>query len=175
FSEDSAPTPIRPGNDLEQMAVRIFEVETAAAVVAVDLAGLALSGVGPVIEAARTDAPEHFVEFAFADQERVMLRGDLVIGVVEIERNVIPELDHKERPELRWFRQAEHFSKKGRRLSFVARPNDGVIELHGHARTSLLRGQASTMTSNPPQIIRLPSNGLRLTAGRSSGCVTRLF
>src|SRR5262249_31292033 len=58
---------------LEQVAVGVLEVDAAAAVVAVDLAGAALHRVGPVLEAALADAAVDVVEVALADQERVVL------------------------------------------------------------------------------------------------------
>src|SRR5262245_54647902 len=64
---------IRPRDDLEQMTVRVLEVEAAPAVVAVDLSPLRLGGVGPIGELARLDPIEDVVELGLAHQKRVVL------------------------------------------------------------------------------------------------------
>src|SRR5262249_22686306 len=88
---------VRASDHLEEVAVRILEVHAAAAVVAIDLAGPALHRVGPVLEAALSDAAVHVVEVVFADQERVVLVCDLAVRVVEVERHVVVDVDDVER------------------------------------------------------------------------------
>ena len=61
--------------------------------------GSAARRVGPVLEPALADAAEDGVEVVFADQERIVLRGDLAVGLVEVERDAVVELDDEERPE----------------------------------------------------------------------------
>src|SRR5438105_6496223 len=96
-----APSPnsaaaVRARDDLEEVAARVLEVHAAAAVVVVDLALLALARIRPVVEPALLDAAEDLVELLLADEERVVLLLDLVIGVAEIERHAVRELDGEE-------------------------------------------------------------------------------
>src|SRR3546814_16244352 len=60
---------VRPGDDFEQMALGIVEVEAAAAEIAVDLLRLLLAGIGPVVQAARSDAGKDRLEILVADQK----------------------------------------------------------------------------------------------------------
>ena len=78
-------TTVRASDDLEQMAVRILEIHAAATEVMVDLAGSGSGGVGPVLERSGVDAAEHVVEIVLPNQEGVVLRGDLVGRLVEIQ------------------------------------------------------------------------------------------
>ena len=69
------------------MAAGVAEVHAAAAVPGVDLAGSMTARVGPVLQPARLDLAVDRVEVVLRDQERVVLRSDLLalgyIGVVE--------------------------------------------------------------------------------------------
>ena len=56
---------VRAGDDLEEVTVGIFEVNAAAAVIAVDFASAVLAGVGPVLQASLADAAEDRVEIVF--------------------------------------------------------------------------------------------------------------
>src|SRR3954469_10623809 len=62
---------VRHGDDLEPVAVGVVPVDATAAVVVVDLAGLAVEGIRPVVESALPDAAEDLVELLVADQEGV--------------------------------------------------------------------------------------------------------
>src|SRR6185312_12608198 len=73
------------GDQLEQVAVGILEIDAAAAPVMVDLAGPFLVRAGPVGQAGLLDAPEGGIELGIVDQEGVVrsahvLRGDEVQG-----------------------------------------------------------------------------------------------
>src|SRR3546814_6290327 len=81
------------------MALGIVEVEAAAAEIAVDLLRLLLAGIGPVVQAARSDAGKDRIELLVADQKGVVLQRDLPIALVEVERGAIVELAHQERSE----------------------------------------------------------------------------
>ncbi len=61
---------VRTGDDLQQVAVRILEVEPAAIIPAVDLVALVTTGVGPVREPPFTNALEDLIEFDLAHQKR---------------------------------------------------------------------------------------------------------
>ena len=109
------------------MAVGIFEIDAAAAVVPADLAGAFSVGIGPVLESSLADAGEDLVELFFANQEGVMLGGNLAVVIIEVDGHVVAERDDEHRPERRGARQAEDFCEKGCRLLLVAAPNDRVI------------------------------------------------
>src|SRR4051794_12982632 len=109
------------------MAVGVLEVYAAAAVVLADFARASSVGIGPVLEALITDAREDLVELFFANQEGVVLGGNLTVVIVEVDRNVIVEWHDKHRSEGCSAWQAEDFSEKGCRLLLFAAPNDRVI------------------------------------------------
>lgn len=109
------------------MAIRVFEIHATASVVAIDFASAMLTGLGPVLKPSLANAAENLVEFAFANQERVVLRGDGIDGIVEVKRGSVAEFDHEEWPEAGRARQAEDFCEEYRRLSLVAAPDDGMV------------------------------------------------
>src|SRR5207248_8033701 len=78
---------VRPRDDLEEVLARLLEVHAAAAVVVVDLALLLLHRIGPVVDALLPDAAEDLVELLLADEEGIVLRLGIVVGVAEVERH----------------------------------------------------------------------------------------
>src|SRR5882672_3451133 len=114
------------------MTIRVLEINPAAAVVAVDFAGAAQTGVGPMRKTLRTDAGERSIEVFFADQERIVLGGDFAFGLVAIERDAVAQFDHQKwsEPDGRWL--AEKSGEKRRGGLLVVAPDNGVIELHAH-------------------------------------------
>src|SRR5213594_4064137 len=64
----AGPVAVGLGDDLEQVAAQILEVDAAAAEMVVDLAFLLLSGIGPVLELARLDAAEDLIELLLAHE-----------------------------------------------------------------------------------------------------------
>jgi hypothetical protein len=67
-SAERSPAAIRAGDDLEEVPVRVGEVDPSAAVVVVDLARAAAPRVGPVRQIPRPDATEYLVELRLADE-----------------------------------------------------------------------------------------------------------
>jgi len=67
------------------MSVGVFEVHAAATVAAVDFGNAVAARVGPVLEPSFAEAVEDLIEVVFADQEGVVLRGNLAVTLVEIE------------------------------------------------------------------------------------------
>ena len=65
------------------MAIGILEIDAAAAVVSVDLAGALLERIGPVRETSCANAPEDAVEVLFVDQESVVMGNDIRIADVD--------------------------------------------------------------------------------------------
>ncbi len=114
------------------MAVGVLEVDAAAAIVPADLAGAVSVGIGPVLKTSITDSGEDLVELFFADQERVVLGGNLAVVIVEVDGDIVVERDDEHRPERSGARQTEYFSEKGGRLLLVSAPDDCVIKLHAH-------------------------------------------
>jgi hypothetical protein len=110
------------------MSVGIVEVDAAAAVVVIDLTRSALARVGPMVEAAFDDPAEDLVELVLSDQERVVLRGNRVIGLVVVEREAVVDVNDEEGTEASRSREAQDLGEKGRRPLLVAAPDDRVIE-----------------------------------------------
>src|SRR6266480_7151040 len=102
------------------MAVGIGEVQATAPVPVVDLATLGLAGIGPVGLVPFADAAEGGVELLLADQEGVMLRGDLPAGLAEVQRDTVVGLHDEEVPEPSGGRQAEDPGEERRRQPLVA-------------------------------------------------------
>jgi hypothetical protein len=73
------------------MAVGIVEIDAAAVVPVIDLAGFGTRGARPVRQSPLLDAREDLIELRLAHQERVMLRGDVAVDVDEIQCQVIAD------------------------------------------------------------------------------------
>src|SRR5438132_12364626 len=75
---------IRLGDDLHQVAVRVIEIDPAAAVAMVDLAGPLAAGRCVVLDPAVTDPRERRVELRLADQKGIVLRPEILpLGEIE--------------------------------------------------------------------------------------------
>src|SRR5205823_1318988 len=130
------------GQDLEEVAARVLEVEAATSVVLTDLTGPRPRRVGPVAEAPLADSGEGLVKLGVGDGERVVLRRDAVVAVGEVEGDTVGHLHRNERThtDRRW--EPEDLGHElGRRL-LVTSDHDGVIEPHAH-RTTTAAGSAS--------------------------------
>ena len=125
--------------DLEQVTVRIVEVDASAVIPAVDLIGLPSTRVGPMQEIALSDAREDRVEFELRHEKRVMLRNDGAVGLHVIERHLVADPDYGERAQDDRGRKTEHLAQKDCRSVSVARCDDGVVEAGGHANSSKLQ------------------------------------
>lgn len=109
------------------MAIGVLEVYAAAAVVAADFAGAFSAWIGPVLKASITDTGEDLVELFFADEEGVVLGGNLAVVIVEVDGHFVVERDDEHWPERCGARQSEDFGEKGCRLLLVAAPDDRVV------------------------------------------------
>jgi len=87
---------VRPGKNLQQVPVGVFEVQAAAAIAAVDRPLLALARVCPVRQAVVADTAKSCVELFLSHQEGVVLGGDLPAGLGEIQRDAVVGLDDEE-------------------------------------------------------------------------------
>src|SRR5262245_53471006 len=95
----SSTSAVRPRDDLEIVAVEVVPVQAAAAVVTIDLECLLMPRVGPIRQAALTDAREDRVELLLAHQEGIVLDRHRLVAVLEIERHAVVERDLPERTE----------------------------------------------------------------------------
>src|SRR6516225_6392508 len=75
-----AAAAVGPGDDLQQVTVRVFEIQSAAAVPVVDHTRPGLARIGPVPKVLVADPAKGRVEFFLTDQEGVVLRRDLCGG-----------------------------------------------------------------------------------------------
>src|SRR5690349_10351492 len=108
------------GEQLEQVAVGVLEVDTAATVPGVDHVGLAAPGIGPVRQVLLADPAERGVELLLPDQEGVVLGGYGAAGLGEIQRHAVVGLDHEEMAEPGGGGQAEDAGEERRRPLLVA-------------------------------------------------------
>ena len=128
------PLPGGAGDDLQQEAVGVVEVDAAADVPVVDAVRFAARRVGPARQARFTDAADDLVELGFAHQERVVLRFDLCIAaaVDVVERGLADLNDHRGTEQDGRLRQTEDLGQEARRTPLVARVDDGVVEADRH-------------------------------------------
>src|SRR6201996_1074762 len=141
------------GGQLEEEAVGVLEVATAAAVPGVDHAGLAPPGIGPVRQVLLADPAERGVELLLPDQERVVLGGYRAAGLGEVQGHAVVGLDHQEVAEPGGLGQAEDAGEERRRPLLVAARDDGVVQLHAHADG--IPGGWSTQNSFPSGSARM--------------------
>src|SRR5215470_15137053 len=121
------------GEQLEQVAVGVLEVDAAAAVPGVDHAGLAAPGIGPVRQVLLANPAERGVELLLPDEKGVVLGGYRAAGLGEVQGHAVVGLDHEEVAEPGGRGQAEYAGEERRRPLLVAARHDGVVQLHAHA------------------------------------------
>jgi hypothetical protein len=85
----------------------------------IDLARATSPRICPVLDTLLPDAAEDGVEIGLGNQESVVLRLDGSIGMREIERYSVVELDHFKGAELDWRRSPEHRGQETGGLSPV--------------------------------------------------------
>ncbi len=84
-----AAAAVRPGDDLEQVAIGVFEVQASATVTVVDRPAPGLGRICPVRQILFTDAAKGGVELFLADEKRVVLGRDFPACLGEIQRYII--------------------------------------------------------------------------------------
>src|SRR5207245_985212 len=87
-----AAAAVGPREDLQDVPAGSDEIAPATAVPGVDLAGTILGRVGPEVHAPLGDPAEHLVELRLADQERVVLGGNLLVRAHEVHAQVVRQL-----------------------------------------------------------------------------------
>src|SRR5688500_6931265 len=101
----------------------------------VDAPFLRAPGLGPVLEPAALDAAEDLAELLLAHEEGAVLHLDLhAVGVEEVERHLVADLDAEERTERFRRRQAEEAREEFRGRALVHRMHDGVVQLDRHGK-----------------------------------------
>src|ERR1700736_4290240 len=97
----SVAAPVRTRDDLEIVTIRIVPVQAAAAIIVIDLERPLMHWIGPVAKPARPNALENRLELPFAHEKRIVLYGDALSRVLEIEGRAIVERHSPERTEAR--------------------------------------------------------------------------
>ena len=128
-----AAAAVRASDDFQEVPARILEIETAPTVVLIGLTRLRLRRIGPVGKRPFANPAKNFVELFLVDKEGIVLRGDLAVGIHEIDIDAVVGRDHEERPPSPRSRQAKDLGQERRRCFAVFGPHDGVIEINGHA------------------------------------------
>src|SRR5262249_35096722 len=123
---------VRAGDDLQEVPVRTLPVHPAAAVAGIDLIRPGPPGVGPVPQPTLPDAAEDGIELRLADQERVVLRLDVLGTIIEGQGDVVAEPDIQERAVRRRLVQAQQAGDRPRRADLVPDPDDRVVEQDRH-------------------------------------------
>src|SRR3954452_22658939 len=136
------------------MAVRVVEIDPAAAVTVVDFARPLAARGGIVPDAARTDARQRRIELRFADEEGVMLRPE-ILAIGEIERHAVGGADRCEMAPFRTGLQVQDVGEEFGGCPSVPRRDDRVIELDSHLR--LLSVPPRSRTAPQPRSVVLPS------------------
>ena len=108
------------------MPVRVVEIDAAAAVALIDLARPLATGRRVVPDAAGADARERRVELRLADEERIVLRPE-ILAIGEIERDAVRGADRREMAPFRTSLQIENVGKKFGGGPSVPRRDDRVI------------------------------------------------
>src|SRR5215813_3620052 len=139
-----AAAAIRARDDLEEMPVRILEVDPATIVPGVDLAALLTGGIGPVRQPVLANALEDLVELDLAHEECIVLRGDfavraaIVLDIHVVQRGVT-DSHHREWAEHRRRRQAEYGRQEIRGGVSVAGCADSMVQAYRHDRAPFWR------------------------------------
>src|SRR5262249_17874059 len=144
----SLPAPVGAGENLQEVAIRILEIESPAAIVVIDFSSLCFRGIGPIGKPSLSNACKNFVELSLANEKSVVLLLYFPSGIHEINVGSIVSGDHLERSPFFWCRQPQNVGQKLRRCTAIARPNNGVIELDGHVNLSRM------VTSKMPWFLR---------------------
>jgi hypothetical protein len=127
---------MRPREDFQQMTVGAVEIETAPAVAAIDFASASLARVSPILKPALANAAEDGIEVVFVDQESVVLKRNVSVDLIKIERRSVVERNDHKWAEAGRRGQAEDFREKRCGALLVAAPDDGVVEPNTHVALS---------------------------------------
>src|SRR5271166_3316388 len=127
------------GDQLEQVAIRVVEIDAAAAIEMINLAGPLTAEICIVRDTGGADAGEGGIEFRVADQEGIVLRAK-ALRVGKIERDSVPCLDRHEMAPFRSRLQVQDVGEELGRSPFVLRRDDRVVQFNSHLSSLLLTG-----------------------------------
>src|SRR5262245_62852216 len=119
------------GYYFHHVTVGVVEIDAAAAVQMIALAGLGAPRIGVIPDAPRADAGERPVKFGVADKEGVMPRQEL-FARIEIQGHAVRCLDRDEMAPFRPRLEIEDIGEELGRDPFVLRRDDRVIEFDTH-------------------------------------------
>src|SRR5271166_1211792 len=118
-------------DQLEQVAVRVVEIDAAAAIEMIDLAGPLAPEIRVVCDTGGANPGESGVELGFADQEGVVL-GAEALRVGKIEGDSVPRLDRHEVAPFGSRLQVQDVGEELGGSPFVLRRDDRVVQLDTH-------------------------------------------
>jgi hypothetical protein len=113
------------------VAVRILEIDAAAAIPIVELAIVQAPRRAAVGKPRLFDAVENGIEFGIVHVERIMMTFKSLVRVEE-ERERLVDAYRREMSFCFFEGEAKNLRKKSRRRFLIARRNNGVIERDGH-------------------------------------------
>src|SRR5580704_3629902 len=117
------------------MAIRVAKIDAAAAVPVVELTVVEAPRCAAIGELRLANAAEDGIELSIADVEGVVVALELLV-VVEKERERVVDAYRREMAVFRIGMEAKNARKKLRRRPLIAGRDNGVIEGHGHRKTS---------------------------------------
>jgi hypothetical protein len=104
----------RTSKNFEEMTVWVLEVHTPATITLADYARATLAGVRPIVDTALSYAPEDLVELRLTDEKSIVLRGNLVFDLMEIQRDSVTKFDNQEWSNARRLWKTKNFAQKCR-------------------------------------------------------------
>src|SRR5271166_745221 len=119
------------GDQLEQVPVRVVEIDAAAAIEVVDLTGPLAPEIRIVLDAGGADTGKGGVELGFADEEGVVL-GAEALCVGKIEGDPVACLDRHEVAPFGSRLQIQDVAEELGGSPFVLRRDDRVVQLDTH-------------------------------------------
>src|SRR4029453_9634283 len=136
MSEQSSPCGdglhlLRHGHELEYVAVRVLEIDAAATIPVIELAGIGAPGGAAVCESPLLDALEDGVELGVVNVEGVVVTAERNV-IVEQERQAVVHPTRRERAAFSVNRPAQDVTEEPGGSYFVTRRHDGVVQDDGH-------------------------------------------
>src|SRR5687768_3753545 len=109
------------------MSVRIAEINSAAAVVPVDLTRFGTCRVGPEFQPHLFYPPKGRIELVLRNEKRKMLYRDMLRGFKEVDRYIVRQIDNQKMIETPGFGKPEDVRQKSGRPLLVRTPGDRVV------------------------------------------------
>ena len=125
---------MRDRHQLEQMTIRRFEVNAAAATPIVQLDVVAAPGRASVNQASFLDAMQDGIEFCIRDMKRIMVALKIAV-LIEEEGEALVDLHRREMFAKAFVGKAEELCELPRGCFLVGDGDDGVVENNGHGHS----------------------------------------